>query len=129
MEPRLLTFPMLRPRAVPEPARLTANVQEAGISSVATAGASAHLDKFAPLTGRSRAVSRAGWRVALAAATFLATLGLCAPRAARAQDAPRAPASLNGGGADTHLFRPAVDSKGFFSVNGSRILGANDISF
>ena len=32
-------------------------------------------------------------------------------------------------GMDTHLFRPAVDSKGFFSVNGSDILGANDISF
>jgi outer membrane protein OmpA-like peptidoglycan-associated protein len=32
-------------------------------------------------------------------------------------------------GADTHLFRPAVDSKGFFSVNGSDILGSKDISF
>jgi outer membrane protein OmpA-like peptidoglycan-associated protein len=30
---------------------------------------------------------------------------------------------------DTHLFRPAVDSKGFFSVNGSDILGAGNISF
>ncbi len=30
---------------------------------------------------------------------------------------------------DTHLFRPAVDSKGFFSVNGSDILGKGDISF
>jgi len=48
---------------------------------------------------------------------------------ARAQTVPRAPASLNGDGADTHLFRPAVDSKGFISVNGSRILGANDVSF
>jgi OmpA-OmpF porin, OOP family len=48
---------------------------------------------------------------------------------AQAQTGPRAPASLNGDGADTHLFRPAVDSKGFFSVNGSRILGANDVSF
>src|SRR5450432_3821018 len=35
----------------------------------------------------------------------------------------------NGAGMDTHLFRPAVDSKGFFSVNGSDILGANDFSF
>ena len=35
----------------------------------------------------------------------------------------------NGDGMDTHLFRPAVDSKGFFSVNGSDILGANMISF
>jgi len=35
----------------------------------------------------------------------------------------------NGDGMDTHLFRPALDSKGFFTVNGSDILGANDISF
>jgi outer membrane protein OmpA-like peptidoglycan-associated protein len=40
----------------------------------------------------------------------------------------RAPASVNEG-ADTHLFRPAVDSKGFFTVNGSDILGAGDVSF
>lgn len=35
----------------------------------------------------------------------------------------------NGGGMDTHLFRPAVDSKGFFHVNGTDIIGHNDISF
>ena len=35
----------------------------------------------------------------------------------------------NGDGMDTHLFRPAVDSKGFFYVNGTDILGANDVSF
>src|SRR6185369_2863582 len=35
----------------------------------------------------------------------------------------------NGEEMDTHLFRPAVDSKGFFSVNGSDILAANDFSF
>jgi OmpA-OmpF porin, OOP family len=35
----------------------------------------------------------------------------------------------NGDGMDTHLFRPAVDSKGFFSVNGSDILGHENISF
>lgn len=35
----------------------------------------------------------------------------------------------NGDGMDTHLFRPAVDSKGFFTVNGSGVLGANEISF
>ncbi|MBI3199927.1 MAG: OmpA family protein [Myxococcales bacterium] len=38
-------------------------------------------------------------------------------------------ADKNGEGLDTHLFRPAIDSKGFMSVNGSDILGANDISF
>jgi OOP family OmpA-OmpF porin len=32
-------------------------------------------------------------------------------------------------GADTHLFRPAVDSKGFITVNGSDVLGAGDVSF
>ncbi len=47
---------------------------------------------------------------------------------AKAQDGNRVSAT-NGDGMDTHLFRPAVDSKGFFSVNGSDILGANDISF
>jgi outer membrane protein OmpA-like peptidoglycan-associated protein len=35
----------------------------------------------------------------------------------------------NGEGMDTHLFRPAIDSKGFFTVNGTDILGKNDISF
>jgi OmpA-OmpF porin, OOP family len=35
----------------------------------------------------------------------------------------------NGEGFDTHLFRPAPDSKGFFHTNGSSILGANDVSF
>jgi outer membrane protein OmpA-like peptidoglycan-associated protein len=35
----------------------------------------------------------------------------------------------NGGGLDTHLFRPAMDSKGLFTTNGSDVLGANDISF
>ncbi|MEP7049880.1 MAG: OmpA family protein [Pseudomonadota bacterium] len=36
---------------------------------------------------------------------------------------------VNGDGMDTHLFRPAIDSKGFFSINGSDILGAGNISF
>jgi outer membrane protein OmpA-like peptidoglycan-associated protein len=35
----------------------------------------------------------------------------------------------NGEGMDTHLFRPALDSKGFFSINGSDILGSKDLSF
>jgi outer membrane protein OmpA-like peptidoglycan-associated protein len=48
---------------------------------------------------------------------------------AQAQEGFRAREGVNGDGADTHLFRPAVDSKGFFSVNGSRILGAGDVSF
>ncbi len=39
------------------------------------------------------------------------------------------PSSTNGQGFDTHLFRPAMDSKGLFSVNGSDIIGKNEISF
>lgn len=35
----------------------------------------------------------------------------------------------NGDGMDTHLFRPALDSKGFFYSNGSDVLPANDVSF
>ena len=34
-----------------------------------------------------------------------------------------------GSGMDTHLFRPAMDSKGLFATNGTEILGSNDISF
>jgi outer membrane protein OmpA-like peptidoglycan-associated protein len=61
---------------------------------------------------------RPGLALGLAAA-------LLAP-GARAQ--LRVPAS-NGPGLDSHLFRPAVDSKGFFSVNGVETLGAGDLSF
>jgi OOP family OmpA-OmpF porin len=57
-------------------------------------------------------------------AILLSILGV--PALAAAQE--RAPSS-NGDGMDTHLFRPAVDSKGFFSVNGSDILGAKNLSF
>jgi outer membrane protein OmpA-like peptidoglycan-associated protein len=35
----------------------------------------------------------------------------------------------NGDGMDTHLFRPAVDSKGFFYVNGTDLLEANSVNF
>ncbi|MES1184752.1 MAG: hypothetical protein ABUL60_13140, partial [Myxococcales bacterium] len=60
-------------------------------------------------------------------AILLSILGLPAVAFAQAKD-ERAPAS-NADGLDTHLFRPAVDSKGFFSVNGSDILGAKNLSF
>jgi outer membrane protein OmpA-like peptidoglycan-associated protein len=40
----------------------------------------------------------------------------------------RIPAS-NGAGMDLHLFRPAVDSRGFFSVNGVEVLPSKAISF
>src|SRR5260221_309477 len=48
--------------------------------------------------------------------------------AAQVLEDHRLPANVDQG-MDTHLFRPAVDSKGFFSVNGSDILGSGDISF
>ncbi|MGH7298155.1 MAG: OmpA family protein, partial [Polyangiaceae bacterium] len=55
---------------------------------------------------------------------------LSTEREARAQaTTPAVIPSSNGGGFDTHLFRPAMDSKGLFTVNGSDILGKNDVSF
>jgi outer membrane protein OmpA-like peptidoglycan-associated protein len=56
-------------------------------------------------------------------------LAASAPALASAQEGHRVAAQGNGDGMDTHLFRPAIDSKGFFTVNGSDILGANDFSF
>jgi OmpA-OmpF porin, OOP family len=50
-------------------------------------------------------------------------LGLARP--ALAQN----PLQGNGQGMDTHLFRPAMDSKGLFVTNGSQVLGKNDFSF
>src|SRR5258708_37792887 len=65
------------------------------------------------------------------AATLFAALGLLFP-ARLAQAQTRSDSRVSGGngdGMDSHLFRPAIDSKGFFSVNGSGILGAGNISF
>ena len=57
----------------------------------------------------------------------LGALAVCVPaRDARADNAIPA---ANGAGMDTHLFRPAMDSKGFFTVNGTEVLGANQTSF
>ena len=66
------------------------------------------------------------------AATSLALLALAAGSGeARAQGKTTVPdrvPTTNGTGMDLHLYRPAVDSKGFFSVNGADILGGGDIS-
>ncbi len=35
----------------------------------------------------------------------------------------------NGGGIDTRLFRSAVDSKGFFAVDGADVIGKGDVAF
>jgi len=56
-------------------------------------------------------------------------LAVSAPMIVAAQSGGDRVVGTNGDGMDTHLFRPAVDSKGFFSVNGSDILAANDFSF
>src|SRR5450755_4025313 len=71
----------------------------------------------------------AGVVPAATAAASIFSLALLAPGVAHAQATGNARALGNGDGMDTHLFRPAVDSKGFFSVNGSDILGAGNISF
>jgi OOP family OmpA-OmpF porin len=75
-------------------------------------------------------LQRAGLLPAATLSAALAFLVTACPRAAEAQFASptRAPAT-NGDGMDSHLFRPAIDSKGFFSVNGSDILGAGNVSF
>ncbi len=72
------------------------------------------------------------WRYALAlSGACLAQAGISGAEPIVEKRAPDdiGGAGQNGDGMDTHLFRPAVDSKGFISVNGSDILGANDISF
>ena len=61
--------------------------------------------------------------------SFVVAFAFLVPLSARAQDHRLPNNGANGDGMDTHLFRPAVDSKGFFSINGSDILAANDFSF
>jgi outer membrane protein OmpA-like peptidoglycan-associated protein len=69
-----------------------------------------------------RGVCRADRR----ALSFAATLALATTsREAFAQNVIPA---ANGDGFDTHLFRPAMDSKGLFTVNGTDILGARAVS-
>ena len=48
--------------------------------------------------------------------------------AASAQTSSAVIPSSNGGGLDTHLFRPALDSRGLFAVNGVDVPGANRIA-
>ncbi|UCH30320.1 MAG: OmpA family protein, partial [Myxococcales bacterium] len=61
---------------------------------------------------------RAAWLVALSVA-------LCAASTtASAQEA-----TLHGGGMDLHLFRPAVDSRGYFAVNGTEVMPHKEFSF
>jgi len=72
----------------------------------------------------SKGIARCLGQVGLAVLLLTATAGV-----ARAQPTENAIPDANGDGFDTHLFRPALDSKGFFHTNGTDILGANDVSF
>ncbi len=66
------------------------------------------------------------------AVRFLAGGALVASACAFAPGAARAQTSLadgNGEGINTRLFRAAVDSKGFFTVNGTDVLGKGDLAF
>ena len=65
---------------------------------------------------------------ALAASALLGALALGASTPAAAQSKAERVQPGNGDGMDLHLFRPAVDSKGFFSTNGADILGHLDFS-
>jgi outer membrane protein OmpA-like peptidoglycan-associated protein len=76
----------------------------------------------------SKALTTRGCSAWGSAALLLAILAISPRALAQTPEDERAPEG-NGDGMDTHLFRPAVDSKGFFSVNGSDILGKGDISF
>jgi outer membrane protein OmpA-like peptidoglycan-associated protein len=60
--------------------------------------------------------------------TMAAAFALLAAADAQADSVPRIP-EANGTGADLHLFRPAVDSRGFFAVNGADVMPHNTISF
>lgn len=73
------------------------------------------------MSGARGKVSRYLSAVGAAGALFVAALP------AVAQVEQRAPEG--NAGMDTHLFRPAVDSKGFFYVNGTDIIADGDISF
>ena len=66
-------------------------------------------------------------RISCAALAAVASL-LCLASRAEAQPKQNAIPDTNGSGFDTHLFRPALDSKGFFATNGTDILGKNDLS-
>ncbi len=69
-------------------------------------------------------VGRTNTLRALALASLVA--GVVLP--AREANAQAIPAS-NGEGFDTHLFRPALDSRGFIAVNGVDVVSANHVSF
>ena len=62
-----------------------------------------------------------GKAIALLMACMLLSASLAAQQETRG--------GTQSGGMDTHLFRPAVDSKGFITVNGTEVLGNRNLSF
>src|SRR5262249_50016308 len=88
------------------------------------------LPEFARLRGLAMRIHRTRSR-AVAATLVIATglVGVGVSGVASAQPTLHGLDGANGGGFDTHLFRPAMDSKGMFTVNGSDILGKDDVSF
>jgi hypothetical protein len=78
----------------------------------------------ANVRGSFGTVKRYGAVTLLAALWTFGGIGAFANRA-RADN----PLLGNNEGLDTHLFRPALDSKGFFATNGTDILGHLDVSF
>jgi hypothetical protein len=65
---------------------------------------------------------RGAWAAALVLVVFAVLAGV--PSASRAQEA-----TLHGGGMDLHLFRPAVDTRGYFTVNGTEVMPHKEFSF
>lgn len=67
-------------------------------------------------------------RITASLAAMLCALGGSSAALAQTSSPDRIP-EASGAGADLHLFRPAVDARGFFSVNGASVLPHKAISF
>ena len=68
---------------------------------------------------------RRAWAVALVLVALVVLGGaLLVPSVSLAEEA-----TLHGGGMDLHLFRPAVDTRGYFTVNGTEVMPHKEFSF
>ena len=78
---------------------------------------------------RARRARRLLQLLGMRSTTWLLSLAVVlVPLAAGAQPRPSAISTSNGDGLDTHLFRPALDSRGLISLNGVDVLPAGRIS-
>jgi len=68
------------------------------------------------------------FRFAASIAATLCALGASSTALAQTSNNDRIP-EASGAGADLHLYRPAVDARGFFSVNGASVLPHKAFSF